>query len=287
MDKASASSTIFITCRKRTEEQEAFWIGLGGSGVRREVREAVATALSEFAHLRLKPVDEMIACYGRALMALSTRWPVLGADGNPISTREAMNEASAVVAAHQLSKLSKGRLRVEDLDAETALCAILSDLHGVDEVSFDEASTITKALGFSFKRVAEDGGYRQVASEVGLGNATSSGRGGKAVSGAFAPLAISKSRIRLLAPEERAKERMNSPQTDWDVMHGLILAFRKGDMVVARAYLENHAPSALAKMVDLLRVWASGLPDGKPRKEADALLFGLRNMLSAASSIAA
>jgi putative DNA methylase len=282
-DKAAALSTIFITCRKRIVNHEVYWIALGGTGVRQEVRDAVVTALDDFTHLRLKPVDEMIACYGRALMALSKRWPVLGEDGNPISTREAMREASTVVATHQVAKLSHGRLLASDLDAETALCAILVSQHGLNIISYDEVSTNSRALGFTFKRMAWEDGYEMTQNEVGLATSSTTKRGQKATWGSFAPLLLTKSKVRVLAPDERAQERIDHPQTDWDVMQGLILAYRKGDMVVARAYLDTHAPRSLDKMTDLVRVWANALPDGKDRKEAEALHFGLRNVIALAA----
>ena len=72
-DMAAAASTIFLTCRKRQEEQvfPATWTGFGGQGVQRKIHTAVRQGLEEFRPLRLNPVDEMVACYGRALHVLS------------------------------------------------------------------------------------------------------------------------------------------------------------------------------------------------------------------------
>ena len=48
------------------------------------VRRAVEEGLRDFAPLRLNPVDEMVACYGRALQVLSEHWPVMDGD-EPVS----------------------------------------------------------------------------------------------------------------------------------------------------------------------------------------------------------
>jgi len=123
---AAAASSIFLTCRKRElkDSTSATWTGFGGTGVARRVREAVREALKEFEPLRLNPVDEMVASYGRALHVLSEHWPVLDGD-EPVSPTRAMNEASAVVAQHQIARLTQGRLKVDDLNPEAAMALML------------------------------------------------------------------------------------------------------------------------------------------------------------------
>ena len=49
------------------------------------------------------------------------------------------------------------------------------------------------------------------------------------------------SKLRLARPEERHEKRMEYPQTEWDLLCGLILAYRDGDIPVARAHLDRHA----------------------------------------------
>ena len=122
METASAASAIVLTCRKRPIEHSlsAVWTGLGGRGVQQQIRSAVKEALAEFAPLHLTPVDEMVAAYGRALRVLSQQWPATDGD-EPVSPIRAMNEASRVVAEHQIARITHGRLAVEDLDPETAM----------------------------------------------------------------------------------------------------------------------------------------------------------------------
>ena len=49
------------------------------------------------------------------------------------------------------------------------------------------------------------------------------------------------SKLRLVLPEERIKRRLDNPQNEWDVMQGVIMAYREGDVPVARAYLQRNA----------------------------------------------
>src|SRR5690606_23676274 len=85
-DMAAAASSIFLACRKRNspEGAVAVWTGFGGTGVAQRIRETVREGLQVFEPLRLNPVDEMVASYGRGLQMLSENWPVLDGD-EPVS----------------------------------------------------------------------------------------------------------------------------------------------------------------------------------------------------------
>ena len=85
------------------------------------------------------------------------------------------------------------------------------------------------------------------------------------------------SRIEQMSPEERAEKRLQKPQSEWDLLHGLLLAQRKGDIPVARAYLDENAPDNQPTLLNLLKVWEAEIGDPKLQKEAKALLFGLNH----------
>lgn len=283
-DKASAESSIFLGCRKRVGQRAvpATWRGFGGTGVSQRVREAVAEGLKELESLHLNPVDEMVASYGRALRVLSEHWPVLDGD-EPVSPRKAMTEASAVVAQHQIRRLTQGRLQVESLEPEAAAALILCGVYGLREFSYDDALNLSRSLNVSLQE--KGGGYVANGGIVGI-NPEVPGRYGREVRsqrkggedvGYHAPLVRRGSKLRLALPEERSKKRMERPQTEWDVMQGLILAYREGDVPVARSYLNQHADRNGYLILDMLSVWAEKA-DEKLRKEARAILFGLRQM---------
>jgi hypothetical protein len=94
--------------------------------------------------------------------------------------------------------------------------------------------------------------------------------------GYHAPLVRKGSKLRLARPEERNAHRLERPQTDWDILHGVIQAYRKGDIPVARDYLARHAPQHIRRIVDLLDVWAVEMADPDLRREAQLLHFDLR-----------
>mgnify|MGYP002700089967 CR=1 FL=1 len=279
MNMASAASTIFITCRKRAIEnnQVAFWSGLGGSGVQHQIRSAVEAGLDEFRPLKLNAVDQMIACYGRALQVLSENWPVMDGD-EEVSPIRAMNEASRVVAAHQITEITNGRISVDDLDTETAMALTMYGIWGHNDAAFSEVLNLSRSLNISLE--TRTGGYGIEGRMVGI-NTDIGGRkvvAGQAAEdkGYAAPLVKKGSKLRLSKPDERSQRRIAKPQSDWDVLHGLLLKFREGDVPVARAYLDEQREGNDQIILDLLEVWGEEAETPEARNEARALLFGLR-----------
>lgn len=94
--------------------------------------------------------------------------------------------------------------------------------------------------------------------------------------GYFAPVVRKTNKLRLVKPEERAKKRLQKPQTEWDIMQGLIMAYREGEIPVARAYMDEHAQGKEDKVIGVLKVWADGCGSEELRKEAQRILFGLK-----------
>ncbi len=95
-------------------------------------------------------------------------------------------------------------------------------------------------------------------------------------SGFHAPLVRKGSKLRIARPEERHARRLEFPQTEWDLLCGVIMAFREGDIPVARAYLDRHGEGKQSLILDLLNVWAAEVPDETLKKEAKAIIFGLK-----------
>jgi putative DNA methylase len=280
MDQAAAASSIFLTCRKHDEQlaAPAGWIGIGGTGVQQRIRRAVGQGLRDFEPLRLNPVDEMVACYGRALQVLSEHWPVMDGD-EPVSPLRAMNEASSVVAANQIARITKGRIAVAELDGETRMVLTMVGIFGLAEFAWDEALNLSRSLGIGLHGAA--GGYEVDNRGIGV-NTAAEGRARRAhgaeteSQGYAAPLVRRGSKLRLALVEERDPRRLTAPQTDWDRLQGLIAEFRRGDAPVARAYLDRTAPDREDRILDLLDVWAVELADPELKREAALIRFGLR-----------
>lgn len=280
-EMAATVSSVFLSCRKRSDDshlEPALWTGFGGTGVASQIRDAVTEGLKEFEALKLNPVDEMVASYGRALRVLSQNWPVLDGD-EPVGPIRAMNEASRVVAENQIRRITGGRIKVADLSPEAAMALTLYGIFGLAEFAYDDALNLSKSLNISLE--GKTGGYNADGRFIGI-NTQAAGAGMRASraeaedTGFHAPLIRKGSKLRLARPGERHPKRLEHPQTEWDILHGMIMAYREGDVPVARGYLKRHADGNEDFFKALLQVWAAEMPDEKLRKEAQALLFGLR-----------
>lgn len=275
-EMAAAASSIFLACRKRDLEDRApaVWNGFGGTGVMQQIREAVRQSLKDYEVLHLNSVDEMVASYGSALKVLSENWPVMDGD-EPVSPIRAMREASTVVAQYQMTKLTGGRLSVDDVSAEAAIALTLFGINGTGYFAFDDALSLSKSLNIRLEHKAA--GYRDEGRMIGI-NDERTGRTrttGEDEEGYYAPVVKKGSKLRLVLPEERNPKRLAAPQSEWDIMQGVIMAYREGDIPVARAYLQRQAEGKEDKVIGLMRVWADGCGE-ELRKEAQRILFGLK-----------
>lgn len=272
---AAAASSVFLSCRKQKEAkgEPEIWSGFGGTGVQHQVREAVQDGLKEFQKLDLNPVDEMVASYGRALRVLSQNWPVLDGD-KEVSPIQAMNEASRVVAEHQIERITEGRMQVADLTPEAAMALTLYGIYGLSELPYDDALNLSRSLRISLENAS--GGYRLEGRMIGINKESrSTRRDTDTDEGYYAPLVRSGSKLRLVLPNERHPRRIDNPQTEWDILQGLILAYREGDVPVARAYLQEQAGARESLIKDLLKVWTREMGDEELRKEGLEIEFGL------------
>lgn len=276
-EMAAAASSIFLACRKRELEdrEPAVWNGFGGTGVMQQIRQAVRQSLKNYEVLHLNSVDEMVASYGSALKVLSENWPVMDGD-EMVSPIRAMREASTVVAQYQMTKLTGGSLSVDDISAEAAIALTLFGINGTGYFAFDDALSLSKSLNIRLEHKLA--GYRDEGRMIGINDErTGRVRTGEDEEGYYAPVVKKGSKLRLVLPEERNPKRLSSPQSEWDIMQGMIMAFREGDIPVARAYLQRNAEGREDKVIGVLRVWADGCGSEELRKEAQRMLFGLKD----------
>jgi len=183
-----------------------------------------------------------------------------------------------VVAAHQITEITNGRISVDDLDTETAMALTMYGIWGHNDAAFSEVLNLSRSLNISLE--TRTGGYGIEGRMVGI-NTDIGGRkvvAGQAAEdkGYAAPLVKKGSKLRLSKPDERSLRRIAKPQSDWDVLHGLLLKFREGDVPVARAYLDEQREGNDQIILDLLEVWGEEAETPEARNEARALLFGLR-----------
>ena len=275
-DMAAAATSIFIACRKRDmeEREPSIWSGFGGTGVRQLIHQAVEQSLRDFAVLKLNAVDEMVASYGSALKVLSEHWPVMDGD-ELVSPITAMREASTVVAQYQMSRISGGQMSVNDLKPEAGIVLTMLGIYGTGSFAYDDALSLSKSLNIRLENKV--GGYHEEDAMVGINDEVNKrSRRDEEEEGYYAPVVKKGSKLRLVLPEERNARRLANPQQEWDMVQGIIMAYREGDIPVARAYMQKYGTGSENKLLNILQIWADNCGREDLRKETQRLIFGLK-----------
>jgi len=206
-DTNALASSIVLVCRKRHADAP--------TATRREfvatLKAELPPALVHLQRSNIAPVDLAQAAIGPG-MAVYTRYAkVLGADGNPLSVREALtliNQTLDEALAEQES----------DFDADTRFALAWFEQFGFGEESFGVADVLARAKGTAVAGVAESG-------------IAVSGRG----------------KVRLLKPAELPANW--DPTTDkrltvWEMVHQLIRVLESGGEGAAAALVAKLGSQA-------------------------------------------
>jgi hypothetical protein len=241
--KNAASSTILLTCRKRTESGDAYWDDLKG-----DVARAARDAARRFSAQGITGVDLTLATYGPALEVLSRRWPVytgqLGADGEPERLRP---DRALDLAREEAARLKK------------------RDLLGGRTVEFDRL-TDYYLLAWSDFRAAEfpsgEALKLSIATHVDLDELISPHRLLKS-SGGW---------VTLLTPAERRTaggidtEDFDPPALI-DALHTVMLVYEEDGLHAARNWLDRAGLQDDTRFRDLVRSALAAIPRTKEHGE--------------------
>jgi adenine-specific DNA methylase len=239
----AAASAIFLTCRKRTGSEPAYW-----SDIRGDVERAAEQAVLRFAGQGLTGVDLTLATFGPVLSVLSQRWPVytgaLKADGTPEVVRPdvALNLARQRVSALKKRGLLGGRDVEFDSVTDWWLLA-WSDFRAA-EFPYDEA----RKLSLSTHQELDD--LARVHKVIKQGGGT----------------------VTLLTPAQRHTAGRLDPdrgrqETLLDRLHTLMLVYDDDGIAAARAWLSRTGYGDDPKLSDVVAAALRAVPRIKDKGE--------------------
>jgi len=257
--KNAASSTILLTCHKRTGAESAYW-----ADIRREVERAAEEAVHRFAADGLGGVDLTLATFGPVLSVLSQRWPVftgeLDDSGQPqvIRPDQALDLARERVAALKKRGLLGGR--DVDFDRITDWYLLAWSDFAAAEFPSGEALKLCMATHLDLADLAKT--HKLI----------------KATSGS----------VTLLSPAQRHTAGALDPEAQtWpaliDALHALMLVYDEEGLAAARAWLARTGRGDDPRFADLLGAALAAIPrtrdqEGFVRPEA-RILDSLRSAL--------
>ena len=241
--KNAASSTILLTCRKRSEEGEAYWDDL-----KDQVADAARAAARRFSNQGITGVDLTLATYGPALEVLSRKWPVytgqLDVEGQPELLRPD---------------------RALDLAREEAARMKKRDLLGGRAVEFDRLTDYYLLAWNDFRAVEFPSGEAlklSIATHLDLDELIAGHR----------LLRSSGGWVTLLTPAERRTAggidpQEFSPPAYIDALHTLMLVYEEDGLQAARDWLARAGFADDVRFRDLIRSALVAIPRTKEKGE--------------------
>jgi len=213
--KNAASSTILLTCRKRTATEPGYWEDL-----RRPVAEAARAAARRFSEEGMTGVDLSIASYGPALAVLSRNWPVYTGELDEQGEPELLRPDRALDLAREEVSVLKKR-----------------GLLGGRQVDFDRVSDYYLLAWSDFQAAQFPAGEAlklSIATHLDLDDLKREHR----------LLNTSGGWVTLLTPAQRRTAGAIDPDdgafaTRIDALHALMLVFDEEGLAAARSWLER------------------------------------------------
>lgn len=241
--KNAASSTILLTCRKRSEAGEAYWDDL-----KDQVADAARAAARRFSNQGITGVDLTLATYGPALEVLSRRWPVytgqLDADGQPELLRP---DRALDLAREEAARMKKRDLlggRAVEFDRLTDYYLLAWNDFRAAEFPAGEALKLSIATHLDLDELIS--GHRLLRSSAGW--------------------------VTLLSPAERRTAggidpEEFSPPAYIDALHTLMLVYEEDGLQAARDWLARAGFADDVRFRDLIRSALVAIPRTKAKGE--------------------
>jgi adenine-specific DNA methylase len=234
--KNSASSTVFLTCRKRGTTQPAYWSDLKG-----EVSAAARQAASRFSADGMTGIDLTLSTFGPVLSVLSRNWPVytgeLNEAGNPGILRP---DVALDLAREEVARLKKRNLlggRDVDFDRITDWYLLAWDDFQAAEFPSGEALKLSLATHLDLDELAKQ--YKVLRSASGS--------------------------VTLLTPAQRRTAGAIDPErgpwpTMLDALHSIMLVYDEDGLTAARNWLRRTGREDDQRFAELVSAAIRAIP---------------------------
>jgi adenine-specific DNA methylase len=242
-NKNAASSTIFLTCRKRGDTSPAYW-----SDIRGEIAAAARRTAERFADDGLVGIDLTLSTFGPVLSVLSRNWPVytgeLDVDGNPQILRP---DVALDLAREEVSRLKiRGLLGGRDVefDRVTDWYLLAWADFGAAEFPFDEGRKLSIAMHLEMDDLAKV--HKIVRASSGT--------------------------VTTLTPAQRRTAKGLDPDagtwlTQIDALHALMLVYEEEGLAAAKAWLSRTGKADDQRFHDLVEAAIRAVPRVKNKGE--------------------
>ena len=244
-ESAALASSIYMVCRKRPADAPVGEF----SSVRREIEERVRQRLTQFWEEGIRGADFFMSAIGPAVEAFGRYVRIEKLSGEVVSVGELLEYVQQVVAKFALERILR-QTGTGEVDAPTRFYLLWRWTYGGARVPFDEARKLASGVGVELTEHWQEGGLARKEKEY----------------------------VRVLSPQERAKDHRFAKQTQFvtmiDALHQACILWQQNRPKelakhLAQTYGANEVFWQVAQAVSEV------LPDGDKEKQTlQGLLYG-------------
>lgn len=144
-DSAALASSIYMVCRKRNTEETAYY-----NEIKPAIEKRVHEKLDQFWEEGISGSDFFISAIGPAVEVFGKYASVEKLSGEKVTVKELLEYVRQVVSEHALNRILKNT-QLGGIDNTTRFYLIWRFTYGNAKVLFDDASKLSRAIGFDIE----------------------------------------------------------------------------------------------------------------------------------------
>jgi adenine-specific DNA methylase len=245
LETAALASSVYMVCRKRTEENIAYF-----SEIRSQIEERIKGKLTQFWEQGISGADFFVSAIGPAVEVFGKYSRVEKLSGEEVSVQELLEHVRKVVSEFALERVLKSA-DLGGVDAETRFYLLWRWTFGSAKVHFDDAIKLSRPMGIELTDLWDRGDFVKKEKEF----------------------------IRVLGPEERAKDpafmKKGKLTSMIDVLHKAVILWERGERESIKELLDDSGYSGNEVFWLTAQAISEVLPEGdKERQLLQGFLYG-------------
>ncbi len=241
-ESAALASSIYMVCRKRGEEQVAYF-----NEVREQIDGRIKERLDEFWEQGIRGADFFVSAIGPAVEVFGRYSKVEKLSGQEVSVKELLEYVRRVVAEYALARILK-KPDLSGVDQATRFYLLWRWTFNNAKVPFDDARKIAQSVG-------------------GVELTEMWGKSGL--------VRKDKEFIKVLGPKDRVFSGKEKPSTMIDILHYVVVLWEEGDRRKLQETLDETGFSRSETFWQVAQAISDVLPEGdKERQLIQGFIYG-------------
>jgi adenine-specific DNA methylase len=244
-ESAALASSIYMVCRKRTKERNAYF-----NDIKEKIEQRVKEKLEQFWEQGISGADFFVSAIGPAVEVFGQYSRVEKLSGEEVSVKELLEYVRKVVSEFALEKVLK-RADLGGVDAQTRFYLLWRWTFGNAKVLFDDAIKLSRPLGVELTDLWDKGGLVKKEKEF----------------------------VKVLNPKERAQDQAFLEKGKFmsmiDVLHYVLVLWEKGEREKIKEVLNETGYARNETFWQTAQALSEILPEGDKEKQLiQGFLYG-------------